>query len=165
MVVTNTYLLYQSCEGKRLTPLGFNIYDLRRLELILQALMKASGHTPFVAGREKHFSDAKVSDLKKHLRRDPQIVSKYLQDLPTSSPKAFRQGLLDCWLDHTPIIFFGSCTTQSKEEHAACMYQLVKKQIEEKPIFVGRFCGYCKQHEPENNKYKHCSCLAGTLEA
>lgn len=99
--------------------------------------------------------------LKEHLR-SPIMACKFLQNLPTRSPKDFRQALLDCWLDHSPFVIFGEQGTGTGKEYSETMQDLVTESFNEVPkIFGDRKCEACGKLESETNKLLKCPCLAG----
>ena len=161
MVLENLNKLYVGCSGENLNRYDFTRSDMDGLDCIIETLMDTSGYYRFGDGHISIFNIDK-SNLKEHLRT-PSMARKFLQNLPTNSPKEFRQALLDCWLDRSIFLIVGNGgRKKTGKEHSECMQELVTENFDKVPTFFDdRKCEACGQLESETNKLLKCPCLAG----
>ena len=162
MVLENLNILYVGCGGENLSRYHFTRCDMKRFDIILETLMYTSGYYRFGDGNITILNIDK-SNLKEHLR-SPIMARKFLQNLPTKSPKEFRQALLDCWLDRSPFAVMGKKGPKEGKSHSECMQEIVSENFDKVPkYFDDRKCEACGQLESERNKLLKCPCLAGEV--
>lgn len=138
----------------------FNRFDMKRFDVILETLMYTSGYYHFGDGHITLLNIDK-SNLKEHLR-SPIMARKFMQNLPTKSPKEFRQALLDCWLDHSPFDILGK-GGNNKKSHTENMREIVTETFDKAPKYFDVKCETCGKLESETNKLLKCPCLAGAF--
>ncbi|GFH53051.1 hypothetical protein CTEN210_09527 [Chaetoceros tenuissimus] len=160
VVLENLNKLYVGCGGENLSRYHFTRSDMDGFDMIIETLMDTSGYYRFGDGHITILNIDK-SNLKEHLR-SPIVARKFLQNLPTKTPKEFRQALRDCWLDGSTFVIVGNeGSKKTGKEHSECMLELVTESFDKVPkFFEDRKCEACGQLESETNKLLKCPCLA-----
>ncbi|GFH53109.1 hypothetical protein CTEN210_09585 [Chaetoceros tenuissimus] len=158
LILENLNRLYVGCGGEKLNRYDFTPYDMKRFDIILETLMDTSGYYRFGDGHITLLNIDK-SNLKEHLR-SPIMARKFLQNLPTKSPKEFRQALLDCWLDRSLFVIVGKQGTGTGKEHSESMQELVTENFDKVPKYFDAKCEACGKLESETKKLLNCPCLA-----
>ena len=159
MILENLNCLYVGCGGENLSRYHFTRSEMKMFDVILETLMSTSGYYRFGDGHITIFNIDK-SKLKEHLR-SPILARKFLQNLPTKSPQDFRQALLDCWLDRSPIVIVGKKGSKEGKSHSESMQEIVTENFDKVPRCFDTKCEACGQLESETNKLLKCPCLAG----